>query len=154
MYLKWPLCFHYCIWYLSVSEEVNHLLITYPLNNKVNYSLRKYIFAFELVTFDITFALYLLGLHWCSRWRCSHSPMQEGPVGLGHHPLLSLANEVLLLFVGDGPALLDLTQLLQAIIETLERGLLCYLVIIAIVFKKLLLVVMLMIVAIWQQWVC
>ena len=48
--------------------------------------------------------------------------MQEGPVALRHHPLLGLADEVSLLLVRDGPALLGLTQLLQAVVEALVVG--------------------------------
>lgn len=57
------------------------------------------------------------------------SPLQEGPVSVRHHPLLSMPDEVSLLFVGDGPALLDLTQLLQPVVKTLrgeERLGLCF----------------------------
>ena len=48
--------------------------------------------------------------------------MQEGPVGVRHHPPLGLADEVSLLFVWDGPALLDLTKLLQPVIKALRGG--------------------------------
>ena len=48
--------------------------------------------------------------------------MQEGPVALGHHPLLGLADEVSLLLVRDGPALLGLAQLLQPVVEALVVG--------------------------------
>lgn len=48
------------------------------------------------------------------------SPLQEGPVGVGHHLLLRLTDGVSLLFVRDRPALLDLTQLLQAVVKTLR----------------------------------
>lgn len=49
------------------------------------------------------------------------SPMQERPVGLRHRHLLWPADEIALLFVRDGPTLLGLTQLLQAVVETLRR---------------------------------
>lgn len=54
-------------------------------------------------------------------WACGSSPLQEGPVGLGHSRSLGPADEVPLLLVGDGPAFLGLTQLLQALVETLRR---------------------------------
>lgn len=48
------------------------------------------------------------------------SPLQKRPVCIRHHFPLSLTDEVSLLFVGDGPALLNLTQLLQTVIKTLR----------------------------------
>lgn len=46
--------------------------------------------------------------------------MQEGPVSVRHHLPLGLTDEVPLLLVWDGPALLDLTQLLQPVVEALR----------------------------------
>lgn len=54
------------------------------------------------------------------RCKCP-SPLQEAPVGVRNHFLLRLTDEVPLLFVWDGPALLDLTQLLQAVVEALRQ---------------------------------
>lgn len=48
------------------------------------------------------------------------SPLQERPVGLGHRRFLGPADEISLLFVGDGPTFLGLTQFLQAVVETLR----------------------------------
>lgn len=48
------------------------------------------------------------------------SPLQEGLVGIRHHFLLGLTDEVSLLFVRDGPTLLDLTQLLQTVVKALR----------------------------------
>lgn len=48
-------------------------------------------------------------------------PLQEGSVGIRHHLLLIAPDQVSLLFVRDGPALLDLTQLLQTVIEALTK---------------------------------
>lgn len=49
------------------------------------------------------------------------SPLQEGSVGVRHHFPLGLSDEVSPLFVWDGPTLLDLTQLLQAVVEALKQ---------------------------------
>lgn len=46
--------------------------------------------------------------------------MHEGPVRLRNHLLLRLPDEVPLVFVRDGPALLDLAELLQAVVEALK----------------------------------
>lgn len=48
--------------------------------------------------------------------------MQEGSVGVRHHLLLRAADVVALLLVRDGPALLGLTQLLQAVVKPLNGG--------------------------------
>lgn len=56
--------------------------------------------------------------NWARRWR--RSPLQERPVGLRHRRLLGAADEIALLFVRNGPTLLGLTQLLQAVVEALE----------------------------------
>lgn len=49
------------------------------------------------------------------------SPVQEGTIGLFHNSFLCPADFVPLLHVWDCPGLLDLTQLLQPIIETLSK---------------------------------
>lgn len=53
-------------------------------------------------------------------WSPARSPLQEGLVGIRHHFLLGLTDGVSLLFVRDGPTLLDLTQLLQTVVKTLR----------------------------------
>lgn len=49
------------------------------------------------------------------------APVKEGGIRLFHNGFLGVPNIVPLLCVRDGPRLLDFTQLLQAIIETLSH---------------------------------
>lgn len=49
------------------------------------------------------------------------SPVQEGTIGLFHNSFLCPADFVPLLHVWDCPGFLDLTQLLQPVIETLSK---------------------------------